>query len=55
MCFSAEVSFVAAASLVPAGGLAVRKAWQTDRSYVPFAILPVLFGLQQLAEGMVWV
>ena len=53
MCFSPEVSFVAAASLLPAGGLALQKAWQTDRSYVPFAVLPILFGLQQLAEGMV--
>lgn len=55
MCFSAEVSFMAAAALLPAGGLALRRALRTRRSYAPLAALPLLFGLQQLAEGLVWV
>ena len=55
MCLSAEVSFIAAAGLIPAGALSMRQAWRGDRRYLPLAPLPLLFGLQQLAEGIVWV
>lgn len=55
MCLSAPVSFTAAALLIPAGGLTVFQAWRLDRRYVPLAALPVLLGLQQFAEGMIWV
>lgn len=55
MCLSAEVSFVAAAGLVPAGIFSMRQAWRGDRRYLPLATLPLLFGLQQFAEGVVWV
>ena len=55
MCLSAEVSFIAAAGLIPAGALSMRQAWRGDRRYLPLATLPLLFGLQQLAEGVVWV
>ena len=54
MCFSAEVSFTAAAILLPAGAAAVLRAYQTDRRYVPIAALPLLFGVQQALEGAVW-
>ncbi|WP_447953999.1 DUF6629 family protein [Sphingopyxis chilensis] len=54
MCFSAEASFAAAALLLPAGAVSVAKAWRTDRHYVAICALPVLFGLQQLSEGLVW-
>ena len=54
MCFLAEVSFVVAAGLLPAGAFAVHKALETDRAYIPFAALPLLFGLQQFSEGLVW-
>ena len=55
MCLSPEVSFVAAAGLIPAGMVSMRQAWRTDRHYLPLATLPLLFGIQQLAEGVVWV
>ncbi|MBU2084347.1 MAG: hypothetical protein KJ884_22445 [Gammaproteobacteria bacterium] len=55
MCLSAEVSFIAAAGLIPAGMLSMRQAWRGDRRYLPLATLPLLFGIQQLAEGVVWV
>lgn len=55
MCLSAPVSFTAAALLIPAGGFTVFQAWRLDRRYAPLAALPVLLGLQQLAEGMIWV
>ena len=54
MCFSAEASYMAAAVLLPAGAVAMRRAYQRDRQYIPLATLPVLFGLQQLFEGFVW-
>lgn len=54
MCFSAEVSNVSAAILLPAGALSLRRAVSVSADYVPIAALPVLFGLQQLAEGLVW-
>ena len=54
MCFSAEVSYTAAVILVPLGGIAMHRAYQTDRKYLPIATLPLLFGLQQLSEGLVW-
>ena len=55
MCLSAEVSFIAAAGLIPAGALSMRQAWRGDRRYLPLATLPLLFGLQQLAEGILQV
>lgn len=54
MCFSAEVSYAAAAVLLPAGALASQRAYRTNRNYLPIAALPLLFGLQQLFEGLVW-
>ena len=61
MCLSAEVSFIAAAGLIPAGMLSIRQPWvwagprASPRRYLPLATLPLLFGIQQLAEGVVWV
>lgn len=54
MCFSAEASFTAAALLLPVGVVSATKAWRTDRRYVAICALPILFGLQQLSEGLVW-
>jgi len=53
MCFSATASFTASATLIVLGTLAVRKA-QT-RAELPFAFIPVLFGIQQGLEGALWV
>lgn len=54
MCLSAEASFIAAAGLIPAGALSTARAYRIDRRYIPIAALPLLFGLQQGLEGMVW-
>ena len=54
MCFSAEASYTAAAILLSAGAVAMQRAFQRDRKYLPLATLPLLFGLQQLFEGFVW-
>jgi len=52
MCFSATASLIAGAALSAAGigALAVTR----ERRAVPFAAIPLLFGLQQVAEGAVW-
>lgn len=55
MCFSATASFTAAALLLPAGALGARRAYRIDRRYVAICSLPLLFGIQQLLEGFVWI
>lgn len=52
MCFSATASFTAGAALSVVGMLTVRKS-QGGRE-LPLALVPMLFGLQQLTEGVVW-
>src|SRR5674476_1678373 len=54
MCFSATVSYSAAAVLVTTGVYAVRQARRLPRPYLMWALVPVLFGLQQAFEGRVW-
>jgi hypothetical protein len=49
------VSYGAAAVLVPSGTVAAFWAWNGRRRYLMLASLPLLFGLQQWVEGMVWV
>lgn len=53
MCFSASASFVASAVLVPAGVYCVKKAVSTP-SILPLALLPLVFGIQQMFEGILW-
>lgn len=52
MCFSAAASFTAGTALVVVGGLTVRKS--EGRQELPLALVPVLFGIQQLVEGVLW-
>ena len=54
MCLSAPVSLAAAAVLVPTGVFAMNRAFRIDRRFLALAALPVLFGIQQYFEGMVW-
>lgn len=54
MCFSAEVSFAAAAVLIPAGVASMVRARKTQPQYIAIGALPLLFGLQQTADGAVW-
>jgi hypothetical protein len=54
MCFSASVSYSAAAVLVTTGVYAVQQARRLDRPYLMWALIPVFFGLQQAFEGRVW-
>jgi hypothetical protein len=52
MCFSATVSFVAGVSLI-AFGIATVKLTK-KKSEIPFALIPLLFGMQQIVEGILW-
>lgn len=52
MCFSATASFVAAGGLGAAGAETLRNAKTKERA--PLAAIPLLFGIQQAVEGVVW-
>lgn len=55
MCFSATASFSAAALLLGIGALTFRSALATGQSRsLPFAAIPILFAMQQLIEGVIW-
>ena len=52
MCFSATASFVAGTSLSALGVATLTNT--RDKSEIPFATIPLLFGIQQLIEGVIW-
>jgi len=52
MCFSATVSFIAGVSLTILGVATVRMT--KSKTQLPFAMIPLLFGMQQLIEGVLW-
>ena len=52
MCFSATASFSAGALLLGTGALTLKSA--KDRREWPFAAIPLLFAIQQLIEGVIW-
>jgi hypothetical protein len=52
MCFCAEASFIASGVLI-AIGVATLKA-KKRKEEVFFALIPLLFGLQQFIEGLLW-
>jgi hypothetical protein len=53
MCFSAEASFGAAAILTVIGIATIKKT--NHKSQLWFASIPLVFGIQQFAEGVLWV
>ncbi len=52
MCFSATASFTAGAVLVAVGTITVNRA--DSRSELSLALVPLLFGVQQISEGVLW-
>jgi hypothetical protein len=52
MCFSAGASFTAGAIISAVGVATVVKVNKPDQKL--FAIIPLIFGIQQLTEGCVW-
>lgn len=53
MCFSAGASFIGGAVITGIGVVTIAK--NSDRSMRLFASIPLLFGIQQISEGFVWV
>jgi len=54
MCYSATVSFASAAVLTGGGLACLKKAEGFNTSNGVFPLLPLLFGIQQALEGVVW-
>jgi len=52
MCFSATASFSAGAILLGLGTLTLKAARRPRE--LPFAAIPLLFAVQQLSEGVIW-
>jgi hypothetical protein len=52
MCFSATASFTAGAFLLGLGSMTLKSA-RSPRER-PFAAIPLLFAIQQLIEGVIW-
>ena len=52
MCFSATASLIAGTALTILGVATLRLT--TQKTEAPFAAIPLLFGLQQLVEGVLW-
>jgi hypothetical protein len=52
MCFSATASFTAGIGLLVIGAVTVSRVRR--RAELPFALIPGLFGVQQLIEGGLW-
>jgi len=52
MCFSATASFTAGTALSAVGGMTVHKS--RGKLELPLALVPLLFGVQQLSEGVLW-
>lgn len=52
MCFSATASFIAGTVLTAAGVVTLRMT--SRKTEIPFAMVPLLFGVQQFIEGLIW-
>ena len=52
MCFSATASFSAGAVLLGIGAFTLKSA--SRRRELPYAAIPLLFAIQQLSEGVIW-
>jgi len=52
MCFSAGASFTAGAVLTAAGVATVSQAKKKETRL--FSLIPLIFGIQQIAEGVIW-
>ena len=53
MCFSAEASFAGSAVISTIGIASLTKVKKP--AYILFASIPLLFGIQQCAEGVLWI
>ena len=54
MCFSSHVSYITSAILFPAGIYSVIKSFKCNKQYLLLSLIPIIFSIQQLSEGMLW-
>lgn len=54
MCFSATASFTASALLVSTGIFSTITAYRHNKPYLFLALIPIIFGIQQSIEGLIW-
>lgn len=52
MCFSATASFIAGTALFILGVATLRTTRR--KAEIPFAVIPLVFGIQQIVEGVLW-
>lgn len=52
MCFSASASFVTGTALTGIGSATAKQA--PKKELIPYALIPLLFGVQQISEGFLW-
>jgi len=52
ICFSATSSFIASVALLGIGAVTIRQT--TASAERPYAAIPLIFGVQQLVEGILW-
>lgn len=52
MCFSASASFIAGIALSTVGVATLRMTKR--KREIPLATIPLLFGMQQISEGLIW-
>ncbi len=52
MCFSPTASFAAGVAIGTVGIATLKNV--KDRREIPFALVPLIFGIQQIIEGFVW-
>lgn len=55
MCMSAAASFTVGTLLITGSAVAGWKTAKTDKRYMLMALFPLLVGIQQYAEGFVWI
>jgi len=53
MCFSAEASFIVGGTLLLVGVATIQKT--THKKDLPIALIPLIFAMQQIMEGLLWV
>jgi hypothetical protein len=54
MCFSAEASFAVGTVLMASSAYCLSVACRKDKRFVPVALVPFFFAIQQFCEGAVW-
>ena len=52
MCFSASASLIAGSTLSEVGVVTLTKVKRKEE--IPLALIPLLFGIQQISEGLIW-